>query len=63
MRRSLTSISVAAGCLIGVSGCGGHHRSASASARAKPLVHRLAVGGAPVGLSAYGGSLWVANAE
>src|SRR5579884_904565 len=60
--RSAVCLTVAASCGISLSGCGSTHRSASASAARKPVVHRVAVGGAPVGLLAYGGSLWVADA-
>lgn len=63
VRRSAVFLTVASSCVISVSACGGPHRSVSASAVPKTVVHRLAVGGAPVGLLAYGGSLWVANAE
>jgi YVTN family beta-propeller protein len=62
-RRSGAIVSVAAWCAIGASGCGGHHRLSRTRAAGKTVVHRLAVGGAPVGLLAYGGSVWVANAQ
>src|ERR1700744_5293780 len=61
-RRSVAVLSATAGCAIGVSGCGGGHRPPRPSA-AQTAVHRLTVGGAPVGLLAYRGSLWVANAQ
>jgi DNA-binding beta-propeller fold protein YncE len=36
---------------------------ATSSPARRPVIHRLAVGGAPIGLLVYRGSLWVANAE
>jgi YVTN family beta-propeller protein len=63
MRRAATGGVLVAACAVAVSGCGGHQRPARASVRTKPAVRRLAVGGAPVGLLTYGGTLWVANAQ
>ena len=61
VRRSGVFVPLAA-CLAAASGCGGQHRPARPPAT-KPAVDRLAVGGAPVGLLAYRGSVWVANAR
>jgi len=63
LRRPAASATVTAGCLVTLSGCGGQRPLATAASAGKTVVHRLLVGGAPVGLLAYRGSLWVANAQ
>ena len=52
-------------CVLALSGCGGaanSHTSATTSPKPSP-VRWIQIGGAPIGLVAYGGHLWAADAK
>jgi DNA-binding beta-propeller fold protein YncE len=51
-------------CVLAVTGCGSTASHTSATSTPKPSgVRKLQIGGAPIGLLAYGGRLWVADAK
>ena len=55
---------VTACCLLAVTGCGSTASHSSATSTPKrSAVRKLQIGGAPIGLLAYGGRLWVADAK
>jgi DNA-binding beta-propeller fold protein YncE len=60
--RALGTVSACG--LLAVTGCGSSASHTSTAAKPRPAaVRKLVLGGAPIGLLAYGGQLWVADAQ
>lgn len=52
-------------CLLALAGCGqaSHHATSTASPKTNPAPRKIQTGGAPIGMLAYDGALWVADAQ
>lgn len=62
--RRLALAASLVGSLLAIAGCGqASHQTSTSAAPAKPTVRKVQLGGAPIGLLAYQGRLWVADAQ
>lgn len=63
--RWISYRATALGCLLALAGCGqaSHQSTSTAVPKPTPAAEKIRTGGAPIGLLAYDGALWVADAQ